>query len=119
MDQIEKQVQLPRDARPLRDYARYYAYADTGDVKAIYLVPFDDDLKPGEGCDELLEDFTSKQVPCPDLDIPTMNLKAGQRRWMRDNRHLPAVNDGGCAVVNVSFDWKKGKVKEVRCNGFA
>lgn len=68
MDHLEKRVQLPRGSRPVRDYHRYYAPGDHGDVLAVYLLRdndpqgeerrwFDDRRElpfiDGEGCSEV------------------------------------------------------------------
>ena len=118
MDRIERQVKLPEGARPLKDYARYYANGERGEIEAIYVIPFSEKVLPGEICEELLENFATKQVPCTDLENP-FDLPAGQRRWVKDRQHLPAISDGGCDIVNVRFDPSIGKIMESACNGVA
>lgn len=117
MDEIEQKLQLPEAARPLGEYARYYAYGSNGDVEAVYLIPFEDALLPGEGCEEVMPDFTTKEVPCPDMESPYMDLAAGERRWVPNTRDLPRVFDGGCGVVNVRFSLRSGSIKQAVCNG--
>jgi len=38
------------------------------------------------------------------------------RRWVAENR-LPLVMDGGCGIVNLSFDVATGRIEGVSCNG--
>ncbi len=118
MDQIEKQVQLPKGARPLGDYARYYTYAENGDVHGVYLMPFNDESRAGESCEELSANFTSRDVPCPSLQSPDA-IAVGKRKWLVDRHDLPFINDGGCMEVDVVFDPLKARVKSVDCNGKA
>ena len=118
MDKIEEQVQLPEGARPLGDYARYYTYGKNGDVHGVYLIPFNDEPRPGESCEKLIANFTSRDVPCPPMQSPDA-LAVGKRQWLEDRRDLPFVNDGGCMEVDVVFDPSKARVKSVDCNGTA
>jgi hypothetical protein len=118
MGQIERQVQLPNGARTLAEYARYYASGDNGEVIAVYLIPINNDPRPGDRCEELTENFTSRQVPCAPMR-PAWAMPAGKRRWVKDQHDLPYVNDGECAQVTVVFDKSKSAVKSAECNGTA
>ena len=44
--------------------------------------------------------------------------KNAERKWVRDSRSLPVIMDGGCGVVNISFDIRSKKA-EAWCNGDA
>lgn len=92
MNEIESRVSLPSGARPLNEYARYYAY-EHGDVVAEYWAPWKDD-------------------PLKDPKA----LAAGQRRWVHDTRDFPVVFEGGCSVVNITFEPARSRVKNVSCN---
>ncbi len=118
MDQIEQQVQLPRGARPFADYARYYAPGRDGKVLGIYVIPFPPPA-PGESCGELTESFEMKDVPCSPMETQPESIEAGQRLWMRNEMDLPVIHDGGCSVINVTFDPQTRKLEQVACNGFA
>src|SRR5689334_10246854 len=72
MDKIEAQVRLPKGARPLAEYSRYYAKGDRNEIVAIYLIV----PKPG---------------PQPEGSVPP-----GNRRWFNDIREVPAMSGGGC-----------------------
>ena len=118
MDQIEKQVQLPKGARPLSEYARYYAETGKSEVHAVYLIPISGELGPGEGCSELTENFSLKDVPCePTADFP--GLAPGERKWVADEDELPFMMDGGCMQVTVVFDKAKSVIRSAHCNGVA
>lgn len=118
MDQIEAQVRLPTGARRLQEYARYYAYGDHADVIGEYVIPMDDSPRPVEVCEDLSANFTSRKVPCQSFKTDWA-MPAGERRWVPDQRHLPVVDDGGCAVVTVEFDRTKSAITGVACNGEA
>jgi hypothetical protein len=92
MDQVEGRVQLPAGARPLTDYARYYAADGSGRVVAIYTL------------------FVAPSLD--DHDLPT-----GQRRWVADYGHLPNVTGGGCDTVHVVFTPATGAFEDSACNG--
>jgi hypothetical protein len=91
MDQIEKQMRMPAGSRPLAEYARYYAFDKKGRVIAIY---------------------TTWIEP----DHASLNLPAGQRRWVPDEGQLPNISEGGCGVVEVLFDPATDEVKRAECN---
>lgn len=89
MDVIEQQVHLPKDAVALDRYSRFYTEANSGEVIGTYVAG------------------------------AQSGLPVGQRRWVKDIYHLPAIDDGGCFIVNVIFDPKTKKVTRASCNGIA
>ncbi len=118
MDQIEKQLQLPEGARPFGEYARHYAERDNGHVVGVYLVPFEDEIRSGESCEELDANFASHPVPREPMEMPKQ-LAAGEREWLKSPRDLPFISDGGCAQITVIFDKAKSAVLSAECNGRA
>lgn len=44
MDLIERQARLPDGARPLAEYARYYAPGGKDEVAAVFLIPVNDEV---------------------------------------------------------------------------
>jgi hypothetical protein len=86
-------VKLPRDARPLNEYARYYAL-DGQKIVGTY-------------------------TRFVDLKNSFYDLPIGQRRWVDDYRSLPLISDGGCTVVNVLYDDSTGQIEQAACNGVA
>lgn len=89
MNVIEQQVRMPKEALALPSYGRFYTAADNGDIVGVYVASAHNDLR------------------------------VGQRRWVKDVYHLPAIDDGECFIVNVRFDQKAGKVIQTFCNGIA
>ena len=126
MDAIEASVQLPKEAYPLGEYRRHYAYGDNGQVFAIYLIPMPPP-KVDDGCEVMTADFGTR--PCTKAEIEearATNAKmaadrapAGQRRWMKDTGSLPTIFDGGCAQVTIEYDIASARVLSARCNGHA
>ena len=116
-DLIEARVKLPKGARLLADYARSYAFDDNGLVVGVY-APGYVAPNPEDKCEEMLEDFTSRDIPCP-LESDGNRLRSGQRQWVDNINKLPAISDGGCSVLTVLFDVKRGVVKDTFCNGEA
>jgi hypothetical protein len=116
-DRIESLVKMPVGARPLASYARTYSFSDGGLVVGVYargyVAP-----NPDDTCEQLLEDFSSRAVPCP-AEIESDKLLAGQRRWVFGEDKLPSINDGGCSVITIIYDPKADKVKSADCNGEA
>ena len=111
MDRIESQIQLPRGAPPLASYARYYAFQN-GKVVARYKVP-EKPWPPEWNCSDLGSDGDLRPVECPQQP---QELAAGKRRWLKNNLELPIVNDGGCILVNISFDPVTDKIELTECN---
>jgi hypothetical protein len=93
MNQIEKAVVLPSGAKPIENYARYYAAGSANKVMVVYVIP-------------------------PDEPQP-YELRKGQRTWLTDYRLLPSINDGGCSVIEFSFDLQSSRVEHLLCNGEA
>ncbi len=89
MDAIEQQVHMPEGAVTLDRYSRFYTVAKTGEVIGTYVAEAYDDLPKG------------------------------RRRWVKDIYHLPAIDDGGCFIVNVTFDPQTKRVTQASCNGIA
>lgn len=116
MDRIEGAVRLPQGARPLRDYARFYAPRKGGAIIAIYSVP-SPPISANDRCDELRPDLTSRPVECGSLSAASWeSVTANERRWVAE-RELPRINDGGCSVVNVVYDPRRQVVVSAACNG--
>lgn len=89
MDMIERQVRMPKEALAFPRYSRFYTTASSGEVIGTYVASGHNDLP------------------------------VGQRRWVKDIYHLPAIDDGGCFIVNVVFDPKTKRVTQAFCNGVA
>jgi hypothetical protein len=89
MDMIERQVRMPKEALALTRYSRFYTAAKSGEVIGTYVASAHNDLP------------------------------VGQRRWVKDIYHLPAIFDGRCFIVNVIFDPKTNRVTQAFCNGMA
>jgi hypothetical protein len=126
MDEIERTVALPKGARPFGAYAHNYAFNGADKVRAIYLVP-EPPLKLNDGCEELLEHGRAR--PCRQRELQRMaredrrriatQTPAGQRRWYKDKRAMPEINDGGCMQVTIEYDIRAHRASYVGCNGYA
>ena len=86
---IESRIELPQGASPLNGYARYYSTDRQGMVVAIYTS---------------LHDLSENDVPI------------GQRRWVDDYRGLPLISEGGCDVIEITFDPRTQKLDTPACN---
>jgi len=90
MDRMEQQLRLPSWAKALNAYARYYAYAPSGDVEALYTLPIS-----VLACEEQVVSHDGQiQKQC--LDIIN-GPKAGERRWVEDDRHFRRSSTVGAA----------------------
>ena len=91
-ESIEKQV-LARNANlDLRRYARLYTHDNTGNVEGTYLFP-------GIG------------------GLPS-KWERGKSYWVEANE-VPAVDDGGCAVISLLYNVRSEMLVFVSCNGDA
>jgi hypothetical protein len=115
MVEIEKQVQLPKGALPLNDYARFYADAGRGEVAAVYMLPSVIEKMAAEECEQLTGIDTSKNVPCATSEIG--KVKAGERQWVGGHENLPFEVAPGCEVITLGFDSGRRRVVEVGCVG--
>lgn len=115
MNKIEAQVKLPDGAKALNEYARYYVQRANGEVAAVYLIPFYDLAQSDERCEEILENFATRAVDCGPTK-PDWLISAGERRWVKDERELPFMSDGGCGQVTVIFNQARSAITSVRCN---
>jgi hypothetical protein len=94
MDLIERQVRLPRGARPLASYARFYAWQRRTD-----------------GVRKVVATYTGQSI----ADV----TGAGPgRHWVAENA-LPVVMDGGCGIISLSYDVATQRIEHVDCNGDA
>ncbi|BBF68971.1 hypothetical protein [Sphingomonas bisphenolicum] len=96
MNNIERMLVMPAEARPWHEYARYYSAEPDGKIVGIFIIPDERDRQ---------NEF--------------YNLPAGQRRWVDDYRNLPSINDGGCGVLTVTLYPKSQKREGPFCNGEA
>jgi hypothetical protein len=110
MDEIESRIELPPGAAPLDRYARHYGLDRNGKIAGQYNIPHRPD--PGDGCEELLDNGDSREVPCNPID----GLAAGRRLWVGDARNLRIAFHGGCSVVGLRFDPATKTFDWVACN---
>ena len=116
MDEIERKIVLPGRARPLKAYARFYAFDGKGGAMARYLIPIPGARGGTTDCARVTPDLQAHLGRCPSSD-PWPGIPAGERRWEPDVKSVPFLFDGGCSQVNVAYDPRTGKV-EAFCNGF-
>jgi len=115
MVQIEEQLQLPKGALPLKDYARFYADGRQGEVVAVYMLPSVIEKMAAEQCEQLTGTDTSKSVPCVSSEIG--KVKAGARLWVGGHENLPFDVAPGCEVITLGFDSGRRRFVEVGCVG--
>lgn len=115
MVQIERQVQLPKGALPLNDYARFYADAGHGQVVAVYMLPSLVERVAAEECEQLTAIDTSRSVACVSPEI--RKVKAGERLWISDHANLPFEVTPGCEVITLAFDVGRRNFDELSCVG--
>lgn len=127
MKHIESAVRLPEDAWAIEEYARNYASMPDGTVLAIYVKPFEHVAYPDQACEQVLENLetapcsteTIAELEAQDAQLAESRGKAGESRWLNDYRKLPTMNDGGCMLIEISFDPRSRKIERVECNGTA
>ena len=95
LQRIESSLRLPKGAKPLASYDRYYAYAMRKGRKVLVGVFLDPIGLPG-----IAE------------SIPGLHILAKESE-------LPVVHDGGCGVITVVLDPDSPQGADVSCNGVA
>jgi hypothetical protein len=95
VEEVERHVVMPANAKPLDAYDRYYV-RDRALIKGVYV------LRTGS----FSNDYRFDRVPVSGvLNAFTM-------------ANLPLIFDGGCSVVNVTFN-VDNKAVSASCNGHA
>ena len=112
MDLVERQITLPRGAKPLTAYARAYAETSKDRVSALYFCP-DAEFSSCRGAKAGGPSNGQIVLLCP----PPEGMQAGERRWLDNSQSLPSVSDGGCAYVDVEFNIPAKKVVLAQCHG--
>ena len=113
MNRVEREITLPAGARPLDEYARYYASRPDGEIVGVYVVPY-----PGPSPEEICEGLMSgEEEPCPTISTEERRIAAGERLWMLDYRSLPSPSDGGCEVIEVRFRPAGAEPPKAFCHG--
>lgn len=115
LDSIEQTVRLPAGAKPLQSYVRYYAPTGRGEVIGMFMLPGLDDLPPGQGCEQLREDWTS--VPCTDGWPKSTSVGAGNRVWLSDYAKLPMPmrDSGHCGIITFGYRPSDQRFLDVTC----
>ena len=116
LSQIERQIELPKHARPLTAYVRYYAVDSAENVIGVYMLPGLDELPPGEQCEELR--LEGPDVPCS-MDWPkSKEVGPGRSVWVKDQYSLPMAygDERGCGMVTVVYKPAQQRFLEVRCS---
>jgi hypothetical protein len=109
MNEIEASIRLPSGAGPLESYARYYTEY-RGEVIGAYTTEVEAPRSADYGCEELLANDKSKPVGCP----APADVRPGQRRWVKFEDY-PAVAGEKCTAIQLVFDPRARKIKDVRC----
>jgi hypothetical protein len=108
---IERLVQLPDGARPLRSYDRWYLYRTVSGrrmVEGLYLGTEYEDLRERQAQGEA-PSWKAASQQRPGRVHPVSNA------W-----EMPAgIDDGGCDEVHVLYDVAASRVTKVACNGLA
>jgi hypothetical protein len=118
MNEIESTIQLPTGARPLANYARYYAYITPDEIMGEYMLPHLDD-PPGQECENINANFTTRTVPCSLPAIEGKEVGANERAWLDDYRNMPMGDDGKCGALTFAFHVAAHRFEGVSCVGVA
>ena len=113
---IEKAVAdrlvLPQDAGPIQSYSRYFAPTKAGTVQVVY-------IQHEEGAREAGERWCQEEGSSGDqrCKMPGYGITgAGQSLWFSDTEKLPELDDGGCALISMTFNPKTKQLSDLRCN---
>ena len=115
MDQIERQVQLPKGAGALNDYARIYTTGGKDQVIAVYVLPSVLERAANQECEDLTSTGTSRRVPC--VSPLVQKIKAGERTWVPTSASLPFEDVPACEVITLAYSLRDNHFEELGCVG--
>ena len=114
MDDIERKIRLPEGAEPLTSYARMYAYALPHTIVARYFLP---DPKPDLTVCAEAKSYGLWNGQIAYLCPPPAGMVKGERRWQESPSAFVDMTDGGCGLINISYDTEAKTVTSVECDG--
>ncbi|WP_157080945.1 hypothetical protein [Novosphingobium naphthalenivorans] len=114
MDEIERKVRLPKGAEPLTSYARTYAYSLPHTIEARYFLP---DPKPDVKTCEEAKSYGLWNGQIAYLCPPPSGMAKDERRWLDSPSVLVDMTDGGCGLINLSYDTETKTITSVECDG--
>jgi hypothetical protein len=115
MDQIEKQVQLPKGAAVLKSYVRIYTSGGKDQIIAVYLLPSVIERTANQDCEDLTSTGAARMVPCVAPQV--RKLKAGERIWVSKSADLPFEDVPGCEVITLAYSTRNTRFDELSCVG--
>lgn len=118
MNEIEATIHLPKGARPLASYARYYAYVTPDEIMGAYMLPHLDD-PPGQHCEEFKTNFTSRNVPCSLPAAEGKEVEANERVWLNDWHNMPMGDDQKCGELTFAFHAAAHRFDSLSCVGIS
>jgi len=127
MDEIERDVQMPKYARPLNAYGRSYALVGPDKVRAVYLLPLPPFPYRANQCSTITPDGKLRRCTEAEIEqgrhqdeqIANSRPAAGRQRWFDNPENLPEINDGGCMQITVEYEIVTKRFLRVECNGNA
>lgn len=118
MNEIEATIRLPKGARPLASYARYYAYVTPDVVMGEYMLPHLDD-PPGQQCADINMNFTTTNVSCSIPAREGKEIGKDQRIWLSDWHHMPMGDDHKCGALTFGFHPASHTFDSLACIGIS
>jgi hypothetical protein len=118
MNEIEASIDLPKGARSLSSYARYYAYVTPDEIIGAYMVPHMDDPM-GRQCEEIDANFTTRTVPCSLPAAEGKEVGSDERVWLNDWHNLPMADDGKCGELTFAFHAAAHRFEAISCVGIS
>jgi len=123
MEEIERSVRLPREAYPLRDYARHYTLIGPTKVTAVYVTQHatvDPDRIAGMIVGDSWRPLTPQEIVTMKAEKAAAEARwgtAGKRYWRDGTDDFPVMDDGGCEQVNILYDTAAKRFDYAMCNG--
>lgn len=118
MNEIEATIHLPKGARPLASYARYYAYVTPDEIMGEYMLPHLDD-PAGHQCEEIETNLTTRNVPCSVPAREGKEVGANERAWLNDWHNMPMGDDDKCGALTFAFHVAAHRFDSLSCVGIS
>lgn len=118
IERIESRLVLPREAKPMGKYERYYSRNMDGSIIAIFIIHSPDHPEQvRSACNEFAYQGAEPPFPCPMNGGDLRLINPGEKAWVENPVDMPGISGGGCNQVTIEYETDEERFVRVECNG--